>query len=85
MCTIRGQGRRLGLVVGCMFPMDNLCLPPIALVFVATTVAVVSSIHSLAFWHSHLGHAPSFQVQQLASRGIIGFVSKDKFHYTSCQ
>lgn len=68
-----------------MFLMDNLYLPPIAPVSIATAVAVVSFIHSLALWHPHLGHAPSSHVQQLASRGPLGFVSKDKFDCISCQ
>ena len=66
-----------------MFPMDNLHLPPVAPVSVAA--AVVSSLPSLALWHSRLGHASSSQVQQLASRGMLGFVSKDNFDYTSCR
>ena len=42
-----------GPTVGHMFLMDNLCLPLIAPV----SVAAVSSIPSLAFWHARLGHA----------------------------
>ena len=37
--------------VGRMFPMDNLRLPLVALVFVAI-VAIVSSIPSFALWHA---------------------------------
>ena len=44
---------------GRMFPMDNLRLPPIALVSVAAAAATVSSIPSLALWHAFLGHASS--------------------------
>ena len=47
--------------VGRMFPVDNLRLPLVTLVFVAAT-AVVSSIHSLALWHAQLGHASSSRV-----------------------
>ena len=46
-----------------IFPMDNLHLPPVAPISVAAAAAVISSLPSLALWHSHLGHAPSSQVQ----------------------
>ena len=77
-------GQELGTSprVGRMFPVDNLHLPPVAPISVA---AAVSSLPSLALWHSRLDHASSSQVQQLASRGLLGFVSKDNFDYTSCQ
>ena len=65
-----------------MFPVDNLHLPPVAPVSVA---AAVSSLPSLALWHSLLGHASSSRVQQLASKGLLGSVSKDNFDCTSCQ
>ena len=65
-----------------MFPVDNLHLPHVAPVSVA---AAVSSLSSLALWHSRLGHASSSRVQQLASRGLLGFMSKDNFDCTSCQ
>ena len=65
-----------------MFPVDNLHLPPVAHVSVATAV---SSLPSLTLWHSRLGHASSSRVQQLASRGLLGSVSKDNFDCTSCQ
>ena len=68
--------------VGRMFPMDNLYLPPIAPVSVATAV---SSLSSLALWHSYLGHTSSFRVQQLAFKGLLGSVSKNNFDCTSCQ
>ena len=42
-----------------MFPVDNLCLPPVAPVSAATTVVAVFSIPSLALWHACLGHASS--------------------------
>ena len=54
-------------------------------VFISVFVALVSSLPSLALWHSRLGHASSSRVQQLASRGLLGYVSKDNFDYTSCQ
>ena len=68
-----------------MFPVDNLHLPPVAFVSVAVAAAAVSSLPSLALWHSRLGHASSSRVQQLASRGLLGSVSKDNFYCTSCQ
>ena len=58
-----GQKLRTGPRVGRMFPMDNLHLPPVAPVFFAAAVAVVSSLPSFALWHSCLGHAPSSRVQ----------------------
>ena len=42
-----------------MFPMDNLHLPPIAPISVAAAATAVSSLPSLALWHSRLGHASS--------------------------
>ena len=54
-----GQELGTGPRVGRMFPVDNLHLPPVALVFVAAATAVVSSLPSLALWHSRLGHASS--------------------------
>ena len=41
-----------GLRVGCMFPVDNLRLPPVAPVFVAVAAVAVFSINSLALWHA---------------------------------
>ena len=64
--------------------MDNLRLPLVALVSVATA-AVVSSILSLALWYARLGHASFSRVQQLASRGLLGSVSTENFNYVSCQ
>ena len=68
-----------------MFPMDNLHFSPVAPIFVATTATTVSSLPSLTLWHSCLSHAPSPRVQQLASKGLLGSVSKDNFDCTSCQ
>ena len=68
--------------VGHLFPVDNLYLPPVAPVSV---VVAVSSLPSFALWHSRLGHASSSRVQQLASRGLLGSMSKDNFDCTSCQ
>ena len=65
-----------------MFLVDNLYLPPVALVSVA---AAVSSLSSLALWHSRLVYASFSRVQQLASKGLLGSVSKDNFDCTSCQ
>ena len=56
--------------VGHMFPVDNLHLPPVAPVSVTAAAAAVSSLPSLALWHSRLSHASSSWVQQLASRGL---------------
>ena len=85
MCIVQDlrTGQELGTDprVGCMFPVANLHLPPVAPVSVAATV---SSLPSLALWHSRLGHAPSSWVQQLVSKGLLGFVSKDNFDCTSC-
>ena len=79
-------GQELGTCprVGHMFPVDNFHLPPVAPVSVAISAATVSSLPSFALWHSRLGHASSSRVQQLASRGLLGFVSKDNFDCTSC-
>ena len=63
----------------------TLHLPPVAPVSVAAAAAAVSSLPSLALWHSRLGHASSSRVQQLASRGLFGSVSKDNFDCTSYQ
>ena len=70
--------------VGRMFPVDNFRLPLVAPVSVTAAVAV-SSISSLALWHARLGHASSSQVQQLASRGLLGSVSIENFDCVSCQ
>ena len=79
-----GQELGTGPKVGRIFPVDNLHLPPVAFVSVATTAAANSSLPSLTFWHSRLGHAPSSWVQQLASKGLLGSVSKNIFYCTSC-
>ena len=63
-----------------MFPVDNLHLPLVAPVSVAT-VATVSLNPSFALWHARLGHASSSQVQQLVSRGLLGLVSTENFDY----
>ena len=68
-----------------MFLMDNLHLPPVTPIFVATVATAVSSLPSLTLWHSCLGHAPSSRVQQLVFKGLLGSVSKDNFDCTSCQ
>ena len=60
-------------------------LPLVAYVSVATIVVVVSSLPSLALWHSRLGHAPSSWVKQLASRVLLCSMSKANFDCTSCQ
>ena len=80
------MGQELGTSprVGCMFPMDNLRLPLVALVSVAAATTV-SSISSLTLWHARLGHASFSLVQQLASRGSLGSVSIENFYCVSCQ
>ena len=77
-------GQELGTSprVARMFSVDNLHLPPVASISIA---AAVSSLPSLSLWYSRLGHAPSSQIQQLASKGLLGSVSKDNFDCTSCQ
>ena len=65
--------------------MKNLHLPLVASISVATAAAAVSSLPSLALWHSCLGYVSSSRVQQLASKGLLGSVSKDNFDCTSCQ
>ncbi|WJZ92453.1 hypothetical protein VitviT2T_011445 [Vitis vinifera] len=65
-----GQELGTGPRVGRMFPVNNLHLPPVAPISVAAATVAVSSLPSLALWHSRLGHAPSSRVQQLVSRGI---------------
>ena len=67
-----------------MFPVDNLHLPLVAHVSIAVA-AIVSFIPSLTLWHARLGHASSFQVQHLASRGLLGSVSTKNFDYVSCK
>ena len=57
-----GQELGTGPRVGHMFPVDNLRLPLVALVFVVATT-IVSSIPSLALWHAQLGYASSSRVQ----------------------
>ena len=88
-CTVQdlrtGQELGTGLGVGRMFLVDNLHLPLVAPVSVAVVVATVSSLPSLTLWHSCLSHAPSPRVQQIASKGLLGSVSKDNFDCTSCQ
>ena len=47
-----GQELRTGLKVGCMFPVDNLRLPPVAPISITAVVVSVSSIPSFALWHA---------------------------------
>ena len=56
----------------------------VALVSVVAA-ATVSSIPFLALWHARLGYASSSQVQQLASRGLLGLVSTKNFDCISYQ
>ena len=76
-----GQELRTGPRVRRMFPVDNLRLPLIALVSVATTI---SSIPSLALWHARLSDASSSRVQHLAFRGLLGSMSTENFDCVSC-
>ena len=66
-----------------MFLIDNLCLSLVAPVSIAATTTV-SLIPSLALWHARLSHASSSQVQQLASRGLLGSMSTENFDCVSC-
>ena len=66
-----------------IFLVDNFRLPLVAPVSVVAATTV-SSIPSLALWHARLGHASSSQVQQLASRGLLGLVSTENFDCVSC-
>ena len=77
-----GQELGTGPRVGHMFPIDNLHLQPVAPVSVTTAV---SSLPSLALWHSRLSYVSSSRVQQLPSRGLLGSVFEDNFDCTSCQ
>ena len=64
------------------------CIPIFGLILLNQKMdfcSAVSSLPSLALWHSRLGHAPSSRVQQLTSKGLLGSVSKDNFDCTSCQ
>ena len=76
------MGQELGTDprVGRMFPVDNLRLPLV----VPVSIATVSSIPSLALWHARLGHASSSRVQQLVSRGLLGLVFIKNFDCISC-
>ena len=78
-----GQELRTGPRVGHMFPVNNLRLSLVAPVSIAAA-ATGSSIPSLALWHAQLGHASSSQIQQLASRGLLGSVSTENFDCVSC-
>ena len=73
-----GQELGIGPRVGHMFLVDNLRLPLVTPISIATAVAV-SFVPFLALWHARLGHASSSQVQQLASRGLLGLVSTENF------
>ena len=64
--------------------MDNIRLPLVSPVSVAAAAAI-SSVPSLTLWHTRFGHASSSQVQQLASRGLLGSVSTENFDCVSCQ
>ena len=67
-----------------IFFMDNLCLPLVAHVFVTAAATVISYIPCLALWRAWLGHASSTRVQHLASRRLLGSVSKEIFDFVSC-
>ena len=79
-----GQELGIGPRVGRTFPVDNLRLSLVAPISVAIAAAV-SSVPSFALWHARLGHASSFRVQQLASRGLLGLVSIENLDCVSCQ
>ncbi|KAL6313610.1 hypothetical protein AAG906_006979 [Vitis piasezkii] len=65
-----GQELGTGPRVGRMFPVSNLHLPPVAPVSIATAAAAVSSLPSLALWHSRLGHASSSRQNGRAERKL---------------
>ena len=70
-----------------MFLVNNLYLPLVTPVFV-TAAVTVSSIPSLALWHTRLGHASSSRIQQLTSRGsrgLLGSISTENFDCVSRQ
>ena len=67
-----------------MFPVNNFRLPLVAPIFVAAAAAI-SFVPSLTLWHNRLGHASSSQVQQLASKGLLGSMSTENFDCVSCQ
>ena len=79
-------GQELGTAprVGCMFLVDNLRLHLVAPIFVVAATTI-SLIPSLAFWHAQLGHASSSWIQQSASRGLLGSMSRENFDCVSCQ
>ena len=66
-----GQELGTGLKVGRMFLLDNLWLPHVAPVSIVATTTTVSSIPSLALWHTRLGHTSSSRVQHLVSKGLL--------------
>ena len=61
-------------------PLSSTLVAPVSIAAAAT----VSSIPFLALWHARLGYASSSQVQQLASRGLLGLVSTKNFDCVSC-
>ena len=67
-----------------MFPVDNLHIPLVAPISIAVTT-VVPSIPTPTLWNARLDHASSSQVQQLASRGLLGSVFTENFDCDSCQ
>ena len=70
--------------MGHMFPVDNLRLSLVTPIFVAVATTI-RSIPSLALWHAQLGHTSSSQVQELASRGLLGSMSIKNFDCVLCQ
>jgi hypothetical protein len=72
MCRILGRARHLGpgIELGDYLSFHSYTFP---------------SLMSLAFWHSHLGHAFMSRVQVLASKGLLGSMSNDSFDCIYCQ
>ena len=62
-------------------PLSSTLVAPVSVAAAAT----VSSIPFLALWHARLGHASSSQIQQLASRGLLGLVSTKNLDCISYQ
>lgn len=78
-CT-EGSKDESGLKVECMFQINTLHLPlvppsPPASVSINTSIS-----SSFIPWHSRVGHAPFFQIHQLSSRSLLGFVFQDTFN-----
>ena len=81
-CRIQGQDKSLGPVLefGICF-LQTIFIFHLLLLF----LFLLQLLRFLPYLLSHFGIAPSSRVQQLASKGLLGFMSKDNFDCTSCQ